>query len=48
MASEELSDLYNEARSFAEYMLLTYGEFAPFGVQMGIDGKIAQMAGDLT
>ena len=47
MASEDLNVLYNEARSFAEYMLLTHGEFIPFGVQMGIDGKVAQVAGDL-
>ncbi|MBB1061049.1 hypothetical protein [Marilutibacter spongiae] len=47
MASDDLNALYNEARGFAEYMLLTHGEFIPFGVQMSRDGKIAQVAGDL-
>lgn len=47
VASEDLNALYNEARSFAEYMLLTYGELIPFGVQMGVDGKIVQIAGHL-
>ena len=47
MASEDLNVLYNEARSFAEHMLLTHGEFIPFGVQMSTDGKVAQVADDL-
>ncbi len=47
MASEDLNALYNEARGFAEYMLLTHGEFIPFGVSMSSDGKITQVAGDL-
>lgn len=47
MASEDLNALYNEARSFAEYMLLAHGEFIPFGVSISSDGKIAQVAGDL-
>lgn len=47
MASEDLNALYNEARAFAEYMLLTHGEFIPFAVTMAPDGKIAQVAGDL-
>lgn len=47
MASDDLNALYNEARGFAEYMLLTHGEFIPFGVSMSPDGTIAQVAGDL-
>ncbi|NZA27704.1 hypothetical protein H0E84_15085 [Luteimonas sp. SJ-92] len=47
MASEDLNALYNEARVFAEYMLLAHGEFIPFGVSMSPDGAITQVAGDL-
>ena len=47
MASEDLNTLYNEARGFAEYMLLAHGEFIPFGVSMSLDGEISQVAGDL-
>ena len=47
MASEDLNALFNEALGFAEYMLLTHGEFIPFGVSMSHDGKIAQVAGSL-
>lgn len=47
VASEDLNALCNEARGFAEDMLLAYGEFIPFGVLMRPDGTIAQVAGDL-
>ncbi len=47
MASEDLNMLYNEARGFAEYMLLAHGEFIPFGVSMSPEGTISQVAGDL-
>ena len=47
MASSDLNQLFNEALSFAEYMLIAHGEFIPFGVSMDPTGKIAQVAGDL-
>ncbi|WP_146096402.1 hypothetical protein [Xanthomonas arboricola] len=47
VASEDLNALCNEARGFAEYMLMAHGEFIPFGVLMRPDGTIAQVAGDL-
>ncbi|CAG2082545.1 hypothetical protein XCY_000159 [Xanthomonas arboricola pv. juglandis] len=47
VASKDLNALCNEARGFAEYMLLAHGEFIPFGVLMRPDGTIAQVAGDL-
>ena len=47
MASADLNALFNEALGFAEHMLLTHGEFHPFGVSMDSDGKIAQVAGSL-
>ena len=47
MASEDLNVLHNEARGFAECMLLAHGEFIPFGVSMSSDGNITHVAGNL-
>ena len=47
MASPDLNQLFNEALGFAEYMLISHGEFIPFGVSMDPRGDISQVAGDL-
>jgi hypothetical protein len=47
VASSDLNALFNEALGFAEYMLLSHGEFIPFGVSMDAAGKIAQVGASL-
>ena len=47
MACPDLNELFNDALQFAQHMLLTHGEFIPFGVSLGNDGTISQIAGNL-
>ena len=47
MASSDLNELFNAARSFAELMLAKEGEFIPFGVSMGLNNQVAMVAGDV-
>jgi len=47
VASADLNELYNDAIGLAQHMLLSHGEFIPFGVSMDMSGSVAQVAGDL-
>jgi hypothetical protein len=46
MASADLNELFNAALRFARRMLGEFGEFRPFGVSMGRDGRVAVVAGE--
>jgi len=45
MASAQINELFAAAFEFAQRMLSEHQAFHPFGVSMGMDGKVAMVAG---